>query len=134
MADMLASGASWLAGQLSASASRSFAYFRGANVGTIKAAVGVSRFESQNTSGVVETWESRDFILPASSLPFGDPARHDRIVETIGGISVTYEVTSPRGVPVFHYGDAFRQTVRIHTIASSEQATSFHGNPVGDSR
>jgi hypothetical protein len=122
MSDMLASGASWLAGQLSASASRSVRYYRGTNYGVISAAVGTSRFESQGTSGVLEMWESRDFVIKAGTLPFGEPLRHDKIVETVNGVDVTYEVTSPRGVPVFHYGDAFRQTVRVHTIATAESS------------
>jgi len=122
MSDLLASGASWLAGQLSASASRSVRYYRAANYGVISAAVGTSRFESQGTSGVIEQWESRDFLIKAGTLPFGEPLRHDKIVETVNGVDVTYEVTSPRGVPVFHYGDAFRQTVRVHTIATAESS------------
>jgi hypothetical protein len=120
MSDMLASGASWLASQLAAGASRSVRYSRGADFGTVLATIGTSRFESQGTSGVVEQWESRDFIIKAGTLPFGEPLRHDKIVETVNGVDVTYEVTSPRGVPVFHYGDAFRQTVRVHTIATAE--------------
>ena len=122
MSDLLASGASWLAGQLSASASRSARYYRGADYGVVSATVGTSRFESQGTSGVLEMWESRDFVIKAGTLPFGEPLRHDKIVETVNGVDVTYEVTSPRGVPVFHYGDAFRQTVRVHTIATAESS------------
>lgn len=122
MSDLLASGAAWLAGQLSASASRSVRYSRGADYGTVTATIGTSRFESQGTSGVVEQWESRDFVIKAGTLPFGEPLRHDKIVDTINGVDITYEVTSPRGVPVFHYGDAFRQTVRVHTIATAEAA------------
>jgi hypothetical protein len=71
---------------------------------------------------VIEQWESRDFVIKAGTLPFGEPLRHDKIVDTINGVDITYEVTSPRGVPVFHYGDAFRQTVRVHTIATAEAA------------
>jgi len=122
MSDLLASGASWLAGQLSASASRSVRYSRGADYGTVSATIGTSRFESQGTSGVIEQWESRDFIIKSGTLPFGEPLRHDRIIDTINGVDITYEVTSPRGVPVFHYGDAFRTTVRVHTIATAEAA------------
>ena len=120
MSDLLASGAAWLAGQLAAGASRSVRYSRGADFGTVLATIGTSRFESQGTSGVIEQWESRDFIVKAGTLPFGEPLRHDKIVDTINGVDITYEVTSPRGVPVFHYGDAFRQTVRVHTIATAE--------------
>ena len=123
MSDLLASGAAWLAGQLAAGASRSVRYSRGADCGTVNATIGTSRFESQGTSGVVEQWESRDFLIKAGSLPFGEPLRHDKIVETVNGVDITYEVTSPRGVPVFHYGDAFRQTVRVHTIATTESAS-----------
>jgi hypothetical protein len=90
--------------------------------GTVSATIGTSRFESQGTSGVVEMWESRDFVIKAGALPFGEPLRHDKIIETLNGADVTYEVTSPRGVPVFHYGDPFRQTVRVHTIATTESA------------
>ena len=120
MSDMLASGASWLAGQLAAGASRSVRYSRGADYGTVNATIGTSRFESQGTSGVIEQWESRDFIIKAGTLPFGEPVRHDKVIDTVNGIDITYEVTSPRGVPVFHWGDAFRQTVRVHTIATAE--------------
>jgi len=122
MSDLLASGAAWLAGQLSAGASRSVRYSRGADYGTVNATIGTSRFESQGTSGVIEQWESRDFVIKAGTLPFGEPLRHDKIIDTINGVDITYEVTSPRGVPVFHYGDAFRQTVRVHTIATAESA------------
>jgi hypothetical protein len=122
MSDLLANGAAWLADRLSASASRSVRYYRGTDYGVVAATVGSSRFESQGTSGVIETWESRDFMIRYGSLPFGEPQRHDKVVETINGVDVTYEVTSPRGVPVFHYGDAFRQTVRVHTVAASESA------------
>ena len=120
MSDMLASGASWLAGQLAAGASRSVRYSRGADYGTVNATIGTSRFESQGTSGVIEQWESRDFIIKAGTLPFGEPVRHDKVIDTVNGIDITYEVTSPRGVPVFHWGDAVRQTVRVHTIATAE--------------
>ena len=120
MSDMLASGASWLAGQLAAGASRSVRYSRGADFGAVSATIGTSRFESQGTSGVIEQWESRDFIIKAGTLPFGEPVRHDKVIDTVNGIDITYEVTSPRGVPVFHWGDAFRQTVRVHTIATAE--------------
>ena len=120
MSDMLASGASWLAGQLAAGASRSVRYYRGADYGAVNATIGTSRFESQGTSGVIEQWESRDFVIKAGTLPFGEPVRHDKVIDTINGVDVTYEVTSPRGVPVFHWGDAFRQTVRVHTIATAE--------------
>lgn len=122
MADLLASGASWLAGHLLAAASRQVQYRRGADFVSVLASVGNSRFESQGTSGVIEVWESRDFLFKEGLLPFGEPVRHDTIIETLNGIDVTYEVTSPRGVPVWHYGDAFRTTIRVHTVAVAESS------------
>lgn len=117
MADMLAAGAAWLADRLAGSAGRTVRYTRGASTANITATIGRSMFEAANQSGVMEVWESRDFVVTAADFPFGLPARHDRIVDTLAGSDVTYEVTSPRGVPVFHYGDGFRATMRIHTKA-----------------
>jgi len=145
MSDLLASGASWLADQLAAGAAKSCRYYRGMDYGVINATIGTSRFEAQGTSGVVETWESRDYMIRAGTLPFGEPMRHDKIVETINGVDVTYDVSSPRGVPLFHYGDAFRQTVRVHTIATAESSQlvptfllrfwgSFAGDAIADAQ
>jgi len=120
MSDLLASGAAWLADQLAAGAARPCRYYRGADYGIVNATIGRSQFEAQNTSGVVETWQSRDFIIRAGSLPFGEPMRGDKIVEQIGGIDVTYEVASPRNTAWWEYGDTFRQTVRVHTVATAE--------------
>jgi hypothetical protein len=122
MSDLLANGAAWLADHLAASSSKPVRFYRGTNYGIVNATVGKSSFESQNESGIIETWESRDFIIRANTLPFGEPQRADYIVETIDGIDVTYEVTAPHGIPLFHYGDAFRQTVRVHAIAKAESA------------
>jgi hypothetical protein len=122
MSDLLANGAAWLADHLAASSSKPVRFYRGTNYGIVNATIGRSTFESQNENGIIENWESRDFIVRTSSLPFGEPKRADYIVETIEGIDVTYEVTAPRGVPLFHYGDAFRETVRVHAIAKGESA------------
>lgn len=122
MSDILASGAAWLADQLAANASRQVMYYRGTSGAAVYATVGVSRFEAQNSSGITETWESRDYIIKNESLPFGEPQRHDLIVETLNGNDIRYEVSSPRGVAVFHYGDAYRKTIRVHTIATNESS------------
>jgi len=36
-------------------------------------------------------------------------------VETLGEVATFYEVSSPRGVAVYRYADAFQSMVRIHT-------------------
>jgi len=123
MADMLSAGAAWLADQFAASASLTVAYKRGANSSQFVATIGKSMFESSGQNGVTEQWESRDYIVKTADLPYGEPLRGDLIVEDIGGVSVFYEVAAPRGVPLFHYGDAFQQLVRVHTKRSDRDQT-----------
>ena len=123
MADMLSSGAAWLADQFAASASLTVAYKRGNNSSQFVATIGKSMFESSGQNGVTEQWESRDYIVKTADLPYGEPLRGDMIVEDIGGVSVFYEVAAPRGVPLFHYGDAFQHLVRVHTKRSDRDQT-----------
>jgi len=123
MADMLSDGASWLADQFAASASLTVAYKRGVNSSQFVATIGKSMFESSGQNGVTEQWESRDYIVKTADLPYGEPLRGDLIVEDIGGVSVFYEVAAPRGVPLFHYGDAFQQLVRVHTKRTDKDQT-----------
>ena len=123
MPDMLSDGAAWMADQLAASASLTCAYRRGANSSQFVATIGKSTFESSGQNGVTEQWESRDYIVKTADLPYGEPLRGDVIVEDIGGVSVFYEVTAPRGVPLFHYGDAFQNLVRVHTKQSDKDQT-----------
>lgn len=115
MPDMIRSGAAYLASALKKSASTSVTMTRGTESRSVLAVVGKSTFESVDQNGVTESWESRDFIVYATDLPFGEPQRHDRIAETVGGIVRVYQVSAPRGVPLFHYSDAFQSAVRIHT-------------------
>jgi hypothetical protein len=141
VADLLAAGASWLAGQLKTAAGRDVTYRRNGQDVTVTATIGRSQFESQNQSGVIENWESRDYLLPLADLPFGEPLRGDVLVEAIGGDVLEFEVAAPRGVPVFHFGDAFRSIVRVHTKAietgitflateAGEQLTTEAGEPL----
>jgi hypothetical protein len=120
---MLSDGAAWFADQLLASASQTCAYRRGSNSSQFSATIGKSMFESSGQNGVTEQWESRDYIVKTADLPYGQPLRGDLIVEDIGGTSVFYEVTAPRGVPLFHYGDAFQNLVRVHTKQSDKDQT-----------
>lgn len=116
MPDLLAAGAAWLSGQLQAAAGRTVVYSRGGVDAEVTVTIGRSSFESTNQSGVVENWESRDYLLPTADLPFGEPQRGDLVLEQLGDDLLAYEVAAPRGVPVFHFGDAFRSIVRIHAI------------------
>lgn len=123
MGDMLGDGASWLADQLAASASRTCAWKRGANSSQFVATLGRSTFESAGQNGVTERWESRDYIVRVADLPYGEPQRGDVIVEELNGESYFYEVAAPRGVPLFHYADAFQNSIRVHTKQSDRDIT-----------
>ena len=123
MGDMLEDGSLWLADRLAESVSRTVGYRRGANSSTVAATIGRSSFESVNSSGVAESWESRDFIVLTSAMPYGEPQRGDIVIDEIGGVETLYQVTSPRGVPVFRWGDAFQKTIRIHTKQLDRDAT-----------
>ena len=115
MADMLADGAAWLAGQLSQSAGRAVVLSDGTDSITITATIGRSTFEGVNTSGVAEVWESRDFLVTTGDLDLGYPSHGWTVTDVIDGVEVVFEVRTPAGVPSWHYSDAFRQIVRIHT-------------------
>jgi hypothetical protein len=115
MSDIIRAGAAYLASALKKSAGTAVVVTRGTSSASVIATIGKSVFESADQNGVIESWESRDFLVKATDLPFGEPRRGDKIVESASGVSSTYEVTSPRGVPLFHYADAFHQSVRIHT-------------------
>jgi hypothetical protein len=114
VADMLADGVAWLAGQLKTAAGRVVTYQRGGDSVDVTATIGRSQFESANQSGVTEVWESRDYIIQKVDLPFGDPQRGDVLLEEVNGDVFTYEVSAPRGIPVVHY-DAFRYMARVHS-------------------
>lgn len=116
MADLIRSGAAFLAGQLKAAAGTDIEYQRATGGAPIEltATVGRSMYEAQTESGVIERYESRDYIVLASDLTF-TPVRGDKIREVVAGVTGVYEVASPRGVPLTHPGDAFNSSTRIHT-------------------
>lgn len=123
MPDILADAAAWLDGMRRSHMSRYVSYSRGGVSSPCLATVSQSVFESQSEMGVIERWESRDFIISASQLPVDIPQRGDKIVETLGEAVVTYEVCAPRGSPVWRHADPFRTSVRIFTKAISETPT-----------
>jgi len=123
LVDLLRSGTSWLADTLNASAGYAVTYRRGNSSASVIATIGKSLFEAGSQSGVIESFESRDYLLRTEDLPFGSPLRGDLILESTGGIVTTYEVSTPRGVPLFRYADAFRSLVRVHTTMAQNSGT-----------
>ena len=99
--------------------SRSVVYSQGGNSVTVLAVTGKSRFQIDTGAGVVESFESRDFIILATNLMLSGamvtPQRGDRISDTQGSQTFVYEVTGPGHEPCWRWSDPYRTSRRIHT-------------------
>lgn len=119
MPNLLKTGSDWLQARQAARCSQSVVYSRGANSVAVDAVIGSTTKDTVDAGGNVVVWESRDFLTAAATLVLAgaevEPARGDRITETQGGATYTYEVNSPSGEPCWRWSDAFRVTRRIHT-------------------
>jgi len=119
MGDLLKQGSDWLEAQRTRHASRTVVYQRGDGLLELAATVGRTVFEMDTAMGLQERFESRDFLVLAADLFLGGnamlPARGDRILETDGATTFTYEVMAPGKEPHFCYSDPYRKTLRIHT-------------------
>ena len=119
MADLLADGAAWLAGQLKSHASQAVTYERGVDSVPVQATIGETVFEFENADGDLERWESRDFLIDTADLVLAGsptlPSAGDRIRETVGTTTYLYEVMAPGNAPHWRYVDAHRNKLRIHT-------------------
>jgi len=115
MVDLLEQGAAWLGDQRAAFASHPVVYSRGAANVTLRAALGSTNTEFQDASGMIEQYQSRDFIVQAAELVLGGvavlPQRGDRITD---GAAV-YEVLAPTGMECWKWSDPYRKAIRVHT-------------------
>jgi hypothetical protein len=119
MADMIGSGATWLAGQLQASASVEITYTRKLVSITMDATPGATDWSAMTEYAVVNAWVSRDFIFPLTeidSLSPATPQMGDRITE-VGedGVTRTYDVMAPSGAQSFRLMGTTRNICRVHT-------------------
>ena len=120
MADRLQTGATWLAEQQAAHASHAVTYTRGGVSASVAAMVGLSTWESVDAGGgILERVETRDYIIRVADLRLDgtavEPAAGDRIAESIGSQTVTYEVMAPADEQPWRYADGYAQQYRIHT-------------------
>ncbi|MCG3178317.1 MAG: hypothetical protein BIFFINMI_00643 [Phycisphaerae bacterium] len=119
MADLLDRASAWLDGMRVKHASRLVLYQRGASSVAIAAGIGRTLFQVDNGSGVIETFESRDFLILAADLVLGGtvtlPKVGDRIRETQGQTIFVYEVMAPGNEPAWRFSDPYRRTLRIHS-------------------
>lgn len=119
MTNLLQIGASWLADQMKTHASIDVTYERGAEQVPVKATVGKTEFEIDDGSGVIERFQSRDYLIHAADLVLGGvetlPVAGDLIRETQGTKTFVYEVMAPGDEPHYRYSDPFRKLLRIHS-------------------
>ena len=119
MADLLATGAAWLADQLQRHAAGIVTYQHGGLSLEVPATIGKTEFLLDDGSGTVVRFHSRDFLIRAAALQVAGvpflPTPGDRIAETRDGRTYVYEVLAPGTEPAFRYSDPFRQLLRVHT-------------------
>jgi len=118
MPNLLEQGASWLADQLKTHASTEVIYQRGVNQVAVQATIGKTEFEIDDGSGVIQRFQSRDYLIQTADLMLGGaptlPVAGDRIRETVGDQTLVYEVLAPGNEPHFCFSDPFRKVLRIH--------------------
>jgi len=101
----------------------SVTYTRNTRAVTLTAVPGSTDFEV-DTGDIIETMQSRDFLILASELILGGfatlPKRGDTIREVIGGVETTYNVRAPAGEKHFRFDDPYRKILRIFTTQTTE--------------
>lgn len=119
MPDLLRTGSDWLEEMRTRHATGTVTYRRGADGVTLSATIGRTVFEVDDGFGVLQKFESRDFLVLADELVLGGspvlPEAGDRIEEVAGATTYVYEVMAPGKEPAWRYSDAYRRTLRIHT-------------------
>jgi len=119
MADILEQSSAWLDDQRVRRLSRAVSYCRAEDSVEVQAAVGRTLFQVDNGAGVLESFESRDFLVRAADLVLDGekalPERGDRIRETQDETVYVYEVMAPGREPHYRFSDPYRRTLRVHT-------------------
>jgi hypothetical protein len=117
--DLLEQSSAWLDGQRKKYLSRPVTYSRAEDEVEVLATVGKTTFNIDSGAGVVESFESRDFLILAADLMLGGvpvaPQRGDRITETQGDQTFVYEVMGPGQELCWRWSDPYRRAMRIHT-------------------
>lgn len=127
MADLLNTAASWLDGMFKAHASRSVTYQREGETVSVDATPGRTPYTVELEGGIAQQIESADWIIDAADLVLGgeqtEPQRGDRVIDTLNGQQLTYEVLAPGNEPVFVY-DRYRRRLRVHSKLIDEEASA----------
>jgi hypothetical protein len=119
MGDLLADGAAMLDRVRKTHLSRTVTYLRGTASVELAATPGKTTFQVDNGLGVLESFESRDYIVTAADLVLDGqrvrPERGDRIRDTVGGTVQVYEVMAPGREQHYRLAGPDQSLCRIHT-------------------
>lgn len=120
MSNLLATGATSLAGWIKNHASVSVVYARsGTGSVTISATQGQTSFEQTDAEGFGIRIDTRDYIVTAADLVISaatiTPERGDTITETDGSLTRTHTVLGVGNEPCYRWCDPSRKMIRIHT-------------------
>ena len=120
MANLLASGASWLAGMQKQNASISVTLRRrGYSDVTVSATPGNTLAEQVTGDGTSQRFASRDYLIHVTDYAFdgvaSEPREGDRIIDSTFGDERIYEVRPFAGDPCARPSDQYRNRWRIHT-------------------
>lgn len=120
MGDLLAKGFAWLDAMRKKHASQSVTFRRGEQaIEELAATPGTTTFDVVESTGLMRSLQSRDYLISVSDLKLDDaaiePAIGDRIEEAVGDSIHVYECMGFGGQPAWRYSDPIRNTYRIHT-------------------
>ncbi len=118
MADMLETGADWLADQMEAHAAQPVTYWRGTDSVALNATIARTEYDAVDEHNVTVRLVAEDFIIRAADLILSgvaiEPKRGDRIKRTIGDDVLVFEVMPVAGEDAWQ-ADEHRKQFRIHT-------------------
>lgn len=126
MANLLRTGAAWLAGVMATHMATTIVYRRGAVTKEIEATVGKTDYPTIDASGVEVIAVTRDYLFAADALEeLGKPENGDVITEVIstanGDKTLTCQVNDLPGERCYRHSDEGRQIVRVFTKVVREQ-------------
>lgn len=115
MADLLSSGASWLAGKLKNFAGRSVTYRRGSTSYSGLTATHQSQlYDVIQEDGIATSVRLDDFIWTYADLPV-KPRQGDLIIETINGVEQSFEVRPIGDLPCWELMESSESLAIVHT-------------------
>ena len=94
-------------------------YVRDDQVVDLTAVPGSTDFETETSSGIIESHQARDYLILADDLKLGGasvkPKRGDEIRETVAGEELTFPVMALGGSRHYTWSDPYRAIIRVHT-------------------